>query len=117
MAYNCMLFLNELLKFSQQTRELRLPYEDGFITISRAVGSLTFPANLMQVAATSPYFFRYFKDSRRKCLFNPRLIDRHMSRLNGLPSGVYATTLMREVMKVDESDVEPGPADHEAFAE
>ena len=34
-----------------------------------------------------------------------------------LPSGVYATTLLREVMKLDESDVEPGPADHEAFAE
>jgi magnesium chelatase family protein len=47
--------LDELPEFGQQTLEvLRQPLEDHIVTISRAHGSVTFPANFMLVAAMNP---------------------------------------------------------------
>lgn len=49
------LFLDEVAEFSSKSLEaLRQPLEDRIITISRAAGSLTFPANFVLVAALNP---------------------------------------------------------------
>ena len=55
LAHHGVLFLDELPEFGMRTLEvLRQPMEDHVVTISRAQGSLTFPANFMLVAATNP---------------------------------------------------------------
>jgi len=49
------LFLDELPEFGMRTLEvLRQPLEDKIVTISRAQGTLTFPANFMLIAAMNP---------------------------------------------------------------
>ncbi|MBE2286726.1 MAG: YifB family Mg chelatase-like AAA ATPase [Prosthecobacter sp.] len=84
LAHNGVLFLDELPEFRRSTLEvLRQPLEDGKVTISRAVGSVTFPAQFMLVAAMNPCPCGYYGDLKRECRCGPPVIQRYRQRISG----------------------------------
>ena len=84
LAHYGLLFLDELPEFRRSTLEvLRQPLEDGKVTISRAVGTMTFPANFMLVAAMNPCPCGYYGDLKRECRCNPMTIQRYRQRISG----------------------------------
>jgi magnesium chelatase family protein len=62
---------------------LRQPLEDKVVTISRAQGSLTFPANFMLVGAMNPCPCGFAGDPEKECTCSPTLISRYQKRLSG----------------------------------
>ena len=62
---------------------LRQPLEDGIVTISRAAGSVTFPADLMLIAAMNPCPCGYFGDSVKPCTCAPTQVARYQKRISG----------------------------------
>ncbi len=84
LAHRGVLFLDELPEFSQKVLEvMRQPIEDKEVTISRAQGTLTFPANFMLIAAMNPCPCGYFGDPERACTCSRSMIDRYQKRISG----------------------------------
>ena len=84
LAHNGVLFLDELPEFHRSSLEvLRQPLEDGKVTISRAAGSMTFPASFMLVAAMNPCPCGHYGNPRRECRCSPNQVQRYRSRLSG----------------------------------
>ncbi|MBX5448875.1 YifB family Mg chelatase-like AAA ATPase [Thermogemmatispora sp.] len=84
LAHRGVLFLDELPEFSQYVLEaLRQPLEDKVVTISRAQGSVTFPANFMLIAAMNPCPCGYLHDVTRECKCSPAAVRRYQKRVSG----------------------------------
>lgn len=84
LAHNGVLFLDELPEFRRNVLEvLRQPLEGGNVTISRAITSITYPANLMLAAAMNPCPCGYFTDSSNKCICSPKQIQSYIARISG----------------------------------
>jgi magnesium chelatase family protein len=84
LAHHGVLFLDELPEFRRSTLEvMRQPLEDGDVTISRAAGSLTFPARFMLVAAMNPCPCGFYGDIKRQCRCSPRQIEQYRQRISG----------------------------------
>jgi magnesium chelatase family protein len=84
LAHHGVLFLDELPEFKRSTLEvLRQPLEDGRVTISRAAGSLTFPADIMLVAAMNPCPCGFAGHPKRECRCSPGQIERYRQRVSG----------------------------------
>ncbi|RYD36594.1 MAG: ATP-binding protein [Verrucomicrobiaceae bacterium] len=83
-AHHGVLFLDELPEFNRATLEvMRQPLEDGRVTISRAAGSMTFPACFLLAAAMNPCPCGYYGDPKRECRCNPMQITRYRQRISG----------------------------------
>jgi magnesium chelatase family protein len=84
LAHRGVLFLDECTEHNPHTLEaLRQPIEDKVVTISRAKGSLTFPANFLLVLAHNPCPCGYQGDSLRACTCTPTMIARYQAKLSG----------------------------------
>ena len=84
LSHRGVLFLDELPEFGTRTLEvLRQPVEDKIVTISRASGTLTFPANFLLVAAMNPCPCGFFGDPSRPCTCTPTIIKRYQGRISG----------------------------------
>ncbi|CAN5371294.1 YifB family Mg chelatase-like AAA ATPase [soil metagenome] len=84
LAHNGVLFLDELPEFRRSTLEvLRQPLEDGKVTVSRAAGTMTFPARFMLVAAMNPCPCGYHGDLKRECRCSPNMVQKYRQRISG----------------------------------
>ena len=82
LAHNGVLFLDELPEFKKNVLEvLRQPLEDGRVTISRSLLSLTYPSRVMLVAAMNPCPCGYLADPIHPCSCTPT--QRYRSRISG----------------------------------
>jgi len=84
LAHRGVLFMDELPEFPRQVLEaLRQPLEDHRVTISRASGSLTFPAEFILMAAQNPCPCGYLGDKKRNCTCMPGQISKYQRRISG----------------------------------
>ncbi len=84
LSHNGVLFLDELPEFSRVTLEvLRQPLEDGVVTISRVQASMSFPAQIVMVAAQNPCPCGFLGDKLHECTCKPHEIERYKRKISG----------------------------------
>ena len=84
LAHRGVLFLDEFPEFSRPVLEnLRQPLEDGHVTVSRAQGTISFPARFLLVAAMNPCPCGYATDPDKACSCTAIQIQRYIKRLSG----------------------------------
>lgn len=84
LAHKGVLFLDELTEFRKGTLEvLRQPLECKKVTISRAMQTVSYPADFLLVAALNPCPCGYFGDKRRTCICSDLTIQRYLGKVSG----------------------------------
>jgi len=84
LAHRGVLFLDEFPELNRATIEaLRQPMEDGIINISRAAGSITFPAQFMLAAAANPCPCGHLGDPKKECKCTAHQILNYQKKLSG----------------------------------
>lgn len=84
LAHRGVLFLDEMVEFHRDVLEsLREPLETGAITVSRAAGSLRFPAKFMLIAACNPCPCGYLGDREKPCVCMPGQVAKYRKKLSG----------------------------------
>ncbi len=84
LAHRGVLFLDELPEFGPRVLEvLRQPMEDKTVTISRAQGSLTFPANFQMVGAMNPCPCGFHGDPVKPCTCSSAMVTKYQKRISG----------------------------------
>ncbi len=84
LAHRGVLFLDEFPEFPRHVLEaLRQPIEDGIVSISRAAGTLSFPAKFILVAASNPCPCGFYGSQEKRCRCLPGQVERYRKRVSG----------------------------------
>ncbi|MDE6585277.1 MAG: YifB family Mg chelatase-like AAA ATPase [Clostridia bacterium] len=84
MAHKGVLYLDELPEYTRSTLEsLRQPLEDRVITISRAGGAVTFPADFILCASMNPCPCGNYGSAYLECSCTPAQIHKYRSKISG----------------------------------
>ena len=84
LAHNGVLFLDEMPEYTRATLEaLRQPLEDRIITVSRATGSVTYPANIMLCGSMNPCPCGNYGSEDKICTCTPSQIAKYNSKISG----------------------------------
>lgn len=84
LAHRGVLFLDELSEFSGTALEmLRQPLEDRQVTLARAAGTVSFPANFTFIAAMNPCPCGFYGDPAQACRCSGSAIARYQKRISG----------------------------------
>jgi magnesium chelatase family protein len=84
LAHHGVLFLDEVPLFRRTALEaLRQPLEEGRVTVSRAVMSVTYPARCVLVAAMNPCPCGLLGDVRQRCTCRPHDVQTYRARISG----------------------------------
>ncbi len=114
LAHRGTLFLDEFPEFPRCVIEaLRQPLEDGSVTVSRAQGTVTFPARFILIAAMNPCPCGFSSDPDRSCICSPTQLLKYKKRLSGPLLDRIDLTI--EVPRVKTDDlIQPAPCDTSA---
>ena len=84
LAHGGVLFLDELPEYKRSSLEaLRQPLEDGVITISRAGGTVTYPASFMLCASMNPCPCGHYGSKKHRCSCTPNDIRKYRAKISG----------------------------------
>ena len=103
MAHRGVLFLDELPEFRKHVLEvLRQPLEEGVVRLARANQNVTYPCQVMLVAAMNPCPCGWFKVKGRDCRCAPnRIVDYH-GRVSGPMLDRIDITLETRPVQIDD---------------
>ncbi|MEK7539703.1 MAG: ATP-binding protein [Patescibacteria group bacterium] len=107
LSHHGILFLDELPEFRREVLEaLREPLQEGVITINRANGSATFPAQTQVIATLNPCPCGFWGDAERTCTCSGALLEKYRRKLSGPLLDRFALSI--RVDRVSAQDVLQG---------
>ncbi len=84
LSHHGVLFLDEFPEFQKNALQvLRQPLEDGCVTISRALTSLTYPSRFTLIAAMNPCPCGYVGDRFKECSCTPNKVQQYRAKISG----------------------------------
>ncbi len=84
LAHNGVLFLDELPEFKRSVLEvLRQPMEQRKVTISRARGTVDYPASFMLIASMNPCPCGFYNHPEKECVCGPGVVKKYLNKISG----------------------------------
>lgn len=84
LAHNGVIFMDEFPEFDRRAKEsMRQPLEDGIVNISRTAGSVSYPSNIMLIAAMNPCPCGFYGHPTKECSCTDAAKKRYMDKISG----------------------------------